>query len=109
MKDKQYALIVVCKQFLDADDYELQREDSEEWIVYDEYGDATTHSVLHSVPEGVATFSSLEEIEEFKQEWVPHPWWIVPKEWKVVEVEPVYTTMIVGWKKTKPVAASEQP
>lgn len=38
MKDKQYALIVVCKQFLDTDDYELQMEDSEEWIVYDMYG-----------------------------------------------------------------------
>lgn len=97
MKDKQYALIVVCKQFLDTDDYELQMEDSEEWIVYHMYGDATTHSVLHSVPECVATFSSLEEIEEFKKEWVPHPWWIAPKEWKVVEVEPVYTTMVVGW------------
>lgn len=109
MENRQYALIAVCKQFLDADDYELQMEDSEEWIVYYMYGYTTTHSVLHSVPEGVATFSSLEEIEEFKKKWVPHPWWIVPKEWKVVEVEPVYETKIVGWKKTISVAASEQP
>ena len=109
MKDKQYALIVVCKKFLDADDYELQMEDSEEWVVEDMYGYDTTHSVLHSVPYNLTIFSSLEDIEEFKQEWVPHPWWIVPKEWKVVEVEPVYETKIVGWKKTSPVAASEQP
>lgn len=38
MQGKQYALIVVCKQFLDADDYELQMEDSEEWIVDDMFG-----------------------------------------------------------------------
>ena len=96
MKDKQYALIVVCKQSLDINDYELQMEDSEEWIVGDTYGHDTTHSVLHSVPDNL-TILSLEEIEEFKKEWVPHPWWIVPKEWKVVEVEPIYEKVLAGY------------
>ena len=108
MQGKQYALIVVCKQFLDSDDYELQMEDSEEWIVDDMYGCATTHSVLHSIPTDLTTFSSLEEIEEFKKEWVPHPWWIVPKEWKVVEVEPVYESKIVGWTKTGSIEGLKQ-
>ena len=86
MKDKQYALIVVCKQFLDTDDYELQMEDSEEWVVEDMYGYDTTHSVLHSVPTTSPSFLLLKTLKSSSKSGFLIPWWIVPKEWKVVEV-----------------------
>lgn len=88
---------VVCKEVLDADGCVFRKEDEEEYLCEDEWG-VTAMSGWYNVPPScVLTFGTREEALSFAEKWESHQWYIKPKSYEVLEVEPVYETKIVGW------------
>lgn len=73
------------------------------WVVCsDEFCVSGVKSTLGKdgrLPTGVVLFESVEAASDFGRRWKGHPWWVVPKSFEVVEVEPVY--VIGGWKEKR--------
>lgn len=105
-----FAIEVTCKEMLGKEGYRLVEDGDVVILVEDEFGLSTCREEFleYRTP---LTYDTVEEAEKAAKTVVKmlNPWYIKAKSYKVVSVEPVYETKIVGWKKTSPVAASEQP
>lgn len=82
----------------------MSKEGERFWIETDPEGwvSASGSRLSWRGPDGNAssrlkTFGSIEEAQEFAKQWKPHPWWVIPKAFEVVVVEPLYERL-TGYK-----------
>lgn len=95
-----FALRIVCEEVLDRyEEWPIVRDGEVVWLIVDEYGDYDHYTYYGngSMPPDVLVFDTEDEAKEFlvSKDML---WYIKPKSYEFVCVEPVYETKIVGWK-----------
>lgn len=53
------------------------------------------------IPEHTLVWKTAKEAQEFAETWKGHPWWVQPKSWRVVEVEPNMVQVRQGYRLAK--------
>jgi hypothetical protein len=70
------------------------------WVTNEPEGWVPASSVWDSgtVPGDIKTFMYYEDAEKFAKKWKGFPWWCKPIDYEIIEVEPVYREVIIGYK-----------
>ena len=97
-----YAVIIQTEKYVD-DDLDIYLEEGREYLLVESnYGTMAEACYLFPSPSplysGAYVFNSPQEAAQFMFAWEPFPWYIKPKSYRLVELEPVYETRIVDWK-----------
>lgn len=92
-----FALKVICKEALTVADTILVAEGTVAWVVESEWGWTSSPWPCCGLPH-LVTFKSREEAEEAAEKWEGHPWYYRPIRVEAVEVNPVYTQVLKGWR-----------
>ena len=96
-----YSIKIVCEQVLDHDGWPIVRDGEVVWLVVDEWGEyyhCTDYGDGDIHPDAVVFDTEEEAKAEALLVSKDMLWYIKPKSYEVVCVEPVYETKIVGWK-----------
>lgn len=91
-----FALRIVCEEVRGKDNRVITCDGDVVFLVDSEWGHTTSHEEW--VGDRLITFDTAEAAHKCANKLKPHPWYIRPKSYEVVCVEPVYETKMVGWK-----------
>ena len=69
---------------------------TEFWICTYEWGETGRRTINSEMPSDVKTFKTRDEARKYASSWRPHPWYVKPREWRIVEVVPRYVRS--GWR-----------
>lgn len=84
---------VYCQSGIDGG--RVMTEDGEEfWVCEGEYG--PEGSMRKPMPPDVMTFATRDEARSFASSWTGSPWWVKPKDWRIIAVVPRYVRS--GWR-----------
>lgn len=76
---------------------EMMTEDGTEfWICTGEWGDTGSRALGGGMPPDVRTFKTRDEARQYTHEWQPHPWYVKPREFRIVLVAP--RMVQAGWR-----------
>ena len=74
----------------------------EKFVVINGRRGITSQNFVDVMPTDTLPFSTREEAEKFAMSWKGHPWYCIPSgKYEVVEVEPIYKQVLVGYRKSK--------
>lgn len=98
----QFAIIAIAREVKSADGNIMARDGERFWLENEQWIDATG-ARFDRYPDGrgsasLKTFTSRDDAEAFAKKWKGHPWWVKPKSFEVVEVEPLFE-VVTGYRR----------
>lgn len=92
----RYAVKVISGVALNIDKKVITNDGEEFWLCDGEWGVDGRHGYAGEMPVDVKTFKTRDEARHFASTWDPHPWYVKPKDWRIVEVKPRFVQC--GWE-----------
>jgi hypothetical protein len=94
-EEVRYAVKVIGSQVVGADGKIFTHDGEEFWVCDDEWGPSGSNTGNGGMPPNVMTFKNKDDARHFAGQWEGHPWWVKPKDWRIVEIVPRYIQS--GW------------
>ena len=99
--ENRFALIIISFKVSNPPSTVKTKEGDRFWLCNGEWGETCSH-YKEEVPEDIKTFKSRESASKFGKEFEGHPWWVVTKDFEIVELEPNMVTKQEGWRIAEP-------
>ena len=94
-----YAVIIISKEVRGKDNYLMTKAGEKFWVVKGEWGPTTTQFDWEKpAPEDLFTFDDYKRAKSFAKKWHAHPWYVKKDSYVIVEVEPIYVSVLDGYK-----------
>lgn len=94
-EEVRYAVRVISREVGNLNGIIITRDGEEFWVANDEYG-PVGYRFDKEMPHNVLTFKTKSEARSFASEWGGNPWWVKPRDWRIIEVVPRYIRQ--GWR-----------
>lgn len=94
-EEVRYAVKVISREVRNLDGVVITSDGVEFWVANDEYG-PSGYRFDNQMPHNVLTFKTKDEARAFASEWGGAPWWVKPRDWRIIEVVPRYIRQ--GWR-----------
>jgi hypothetical protein len=92
-KQDGFIIQVVCKVAISEDGSIVTAEDDLAWVCKEEGGwvDASSCPADDDgfIPEDIKVFKTYKSAERFAKKWEGHPWYCIPKSFKIFKVKSV--------------------